>query len=180
MTIHRLAFAFALLVALLTTPIVNGQRTRRALWPKQSGVFVATSSETIPLFPRGLSGYRPVRKGFSYFDEPFEWSGSIRVGYDWSGIPGFPAGMNHCDYGVWMLRWRNSNSDVLVASRASSYDDVDKSYPFAGNAVRVGRFGYIHGFSCVQPAFKISRTLNRNSSTIDDIYYELKFWQAAP
>jgi hypothetical protein len=178
------AFAFILTIFLLGASVLpfgtTAQRKGRAAWPKQLGVFTATSSETIPLFPRTLSGYRPMRSGFSYWNEPFEADSSIRVGTDWVGIHDFPANMNNCSYGAFMIRWRNANPDVRIATMLANYHDVNERYPFRGNAAKVGRFGYMYGFNCVQPVFKVSHTINRNSSTIDDIYYELKFWRAAP
>jgi hypothetical protein len=167
----------AVTVSVLPTA-VTAQRARRPVWPKNFGVFTATSSETIPLFPRALSGYRPMRNGFNYWNEPFELTGSIRVGDQWDGIYKFPVTMNHCSDGVFTIRWRASNPDVRIASMLAS-EDINLNY-MADNSVKIGRFGYMYGFNCTQPAFKFSRTVNGNTSNIEDIYYEIKFWRAAP
>ncbi len=175
----RLAMAILVATTLAVPAGMTAQRSGRPPWPKQSGAFIAISSETIPVFPRVLSGYRPMRNGFTYWNEPFELTGSIRVGDQWDGIYQFPVTMNHCSDGVWMIRWRAANPDVRIASRLAS-EDINEPYQIPGNTVKVGRFGYMYGFNCVQPAFKFSRAVNGNTSNIDDIYYELKFWRAAP
>jgi hypothetical protein len=36
------------------------------------------------------------------------------------------------------------------------------------------------GSNCEQPMFKFAGTVKGNKSTLVDIFYELKFWQAAP
>jgi hypothetical protein len=40
--------------------------------------------------------------------------------------------------------------------------------------LRKARYGYMYGTNCDQPLFKVTE------STLVDVYYELKFWQAAP
>jgi hypothetical protein len=45
---------------------------------------------------------------------------------------------------------------------------------------KTGSFGYMFGTNCEQPLFKFASTVKGNKSNLVDIYYELKFWQAAP
>lgn len=163
-------------------------RSARPAWPKKEGVYIATSSETIPLFPRALTGYRSIRNK-DYWNEPFASTGAIRVfeGTGWEIITdsinqpnrkdrsaNFPLSMNHCSDGVFMIRWRSGNPNVRVASALG--------YHYSGvvSGTKTGRFGYMYGTNCEEPMFKFAGTLNGNRSGIVDIYYELKFWQAAP
>jgi len=46
--------------------------------------------------------------------------------------------------------------------------------------MKIGSFGYMSGTNCEQPMFKFSGAVNGDKSTLVDVYYELKFWQAAP
>jgi hypothetical protein len=172
----------AILAALFLPGLVGAQRAVRSGWPKKDGVYLATSSETIPAFPRVLTGHRPTGD-LDYWDNPLtvELHGSVRIsqGFGWQGISDdFPMTMNHCSDGMFMIRWRSANPDVLVSSMLAH--EINYRYPFPGNTVQTGRFGYMQGFNCVQPAFKFLRAINRNKSNLVDIYYELKFWRAAP
>ena len=47
-------------------------------WPRQAGVYIASSSEAIPTFPQHLSGYRS-ENGKDFWGKPFVVRGSIRV-----------------------------------------------------------------------------------------------------
>ena len=82
--------------------------------------------------------------------------------------------MNHCSDGVFMLRWRSANPDVLIATALG--------YHYSGVIfdTKTGTFGYMQGHNCEEPLFKFAGTLNGNIANLVDIYYELKFWQAAP
>jgi len=146
-----------------------------APWPMHPGVYIATSSETIPHFPHELSGYRAAGNK-DYWDRSFVTQGSIRIfeGNDWEPIPDFPLTMNHCSDGVFMIRWRSANPEVLIAS-ALSYHYLNEIY-----TTETGKFGYMQGTNCEEPMFKFVGTLKGNESNIVDVYYELKFWQAAP
>jgi hypothetical protein len=172
----------AVFAALLLPFLADAQRAARSVWPKKDGVYLAKSSETIPPFPRTLSGYRATGN-LDYWDNPlpFTLHGSVRIhqGFGWQGISDdFPMTMNHCSAGAFMLRWRSDNPDVLISSMLA--DEINYRYPFPGNTVQTGRFGYMQGFNCVQPAFKFSRAINGNKSNLVDIYYELEFWRASP
>jgi hypothetical protein len=81
--------------------------------------------------------------------------------------------MNGCSAGVFMIRWRSANPEIRVQS----------SVRYSGNtaaAVKTGSFGYMTGSNCEQPMFSFGDTTSANGSNLVDIYYELKFWQAAP
>lgn len=164
---------------LVTVPLLlvagNQGSTSRPVWPKQKGEYIATSSEQIPLFPRVLSGYRSEADK-DFWGKLFTSRGSMRVfkGNDWEGIYKFPNTMNGCASGVFMMRWRLSDSEVRVQS------SVRYSRDAAGTTTKPGSFGYMWGTNCEQPMFKFVGTVNGNESTLVDVFYELKFWQAAP
>lgn len=144
-------------------------------WPENPGIYIATSSGTIPRFPLALSGYRDAGER-DYWDRPCATRGSIRIfaGNDWEPIPDFPLTMNHCSDGVFMIRWRSANPEVLIAT-AIGYHYFGEIY-----ATETGTFGYMQGSNCEEPLFKFADTLSGNESNLVDVYYELKFWQAAP
>jgi hypothetical protein len=175
----RAFVALSLLAAVFILPVAlsaNGQTRRARLsWPRKEGVYLATSSETIPAFPRALSGYRS-EGGKDFWGRPFEIRGTLRVGEGngWTEIPDFPNTQNGCSAGAFMIRWRSSSPDVLVASTKGYSRDSDLDAP------KTGAFGYMYGHNCEQPLFRFAGTRNGNDSTLVDIYYELKFWQAAP
>lgn len=164
----------------ISTLLALGGRNQRSAvplnWPQALGVYIARSSEEIPLFPSALSGFRS-EDGKDFWGRPFSSTGTIRVfqGNDWEGIWKFPNTMNGCSSGVFMIRWRSA--DVNVGIQASA----------ANNAVVAARsqpkpqvFGYMSGTNCEQPMFKFPDGPNRDGATLVDVYYELKFWQAAP
>jgi hypothetical protein len=153
----------------------QGQAQRsNAAWPKDKGEYIATSSESIPTFPRTLSGYRSENDK-DFWDKPFLSRGTVRIfqGNEWQGLPKFPNTMNGCSSGVFMIRWRLSNPNVLVQSSVRYSKDVP-------GEMKAGSFGYMSGTNCEQPMFKFEGTRNGDKSTLVDVYYELKFWQAAP
>jgi hypothetical protein len=72
-----------------------------------------------------------------------------------------------------MIRWRLSDPEVRVHSTArNSSTSVD--------TMTIGAFGYMYATNCDQPLFKFVSAINNNESTLVDVFYELKFWQAAP
>jgi hypothetical protein len=172
----RVCVAFiALLVAGLLPLTAIGQRSpTQQTWPKLAGVYIASSREAIPAFPHQLSGYRS-EDGKDFWGKPFAVRGSIRVfqGDDWQGIPKFPNTMNGCSAGFFMIRWRSAypNDDLIESSVRYS-----AAAPERGEA-KTGGFGYMSGTNCEQPMFKF---VGRGKDTLVDVYYELKFWQAAP
>ena len=177
----RAPIVIAFVLLMLIVPSVLSTGPTRPSWPKHFGVYIATSSETIPLFPRAISGYRPAGDNMSYWDERFPSSGSIRIfqANAWEGIPHFPVNMNHCSNGAFMVRWRSANPELKVATILSSDQGDGKPY-MVNDRPKTGAFGYIYGFNCEQPMFKAVGARTGDSSNIIDIFYELKFWKAAP
>ena len=176
------AIAAVLLVTVFVLPMALGAGSSspitRTPWPKNQGVYTATSSETIPLFSRTLSGFRPEEDNKDFWGHTFACKGSIRIfaRAGWTGVPNFPATMNGCSSGVFMVRWRSASPDVRIESSLGYYD----LRVGPAKKPKVGVFGYMYGTNCDQPMFKFGGTLNGNDSTLTDVYYELKFWQAAP
>lgn len=173
---RSILFLAIIIATLVSLPaLVGGQRKSRSVWPNKEGVYLATSSETIPQFARVLTGYRSTGN-MDYWDHPFTLHGSIRIfqGNGWEGIPDFPMTMNHCSDGLFMFRWRSANPDVRLESALG--------YHYSGVifARKTGTFGYMQGHNCEEPLFKIAGIRNRNESTLVDVYYKLKFWRAAP
>jgi hypothetical protein len=150
----------------------NQQSTTRPVWPNEQGVYIAETTEAIPSFPGILSGYRS-EENEDFGNKPFPIEGSIRVfeGGDWTGIWKFPSTMNGCSAGVFMIRWRSADPNVRIRAsvRHSSTSDGDE---------KTGTFGYMSGSNCEQPMFKFGES--RHDGTLVDVYYELKFWRAAP
>jgi hypothetical protein len=182
-TKQHIAIAFSLVTVLL--PLGAKSQNQVPLpWPKKQGVYVATSSEAIPPFPHALSGYRS-EVGKDFWGKPFVSRGSVRLfeGQNWEGIPKFPNTMNGCSAGVFMVRWRSADPGIPVQSSV-------RYSPTTSGEARTGTFGHMSGTNCEQPMFKFTETLDRNKypalvrghrvSYLVDVYYELKFWQAAP
>jgi len=151
-------------------------RPARPSWPQQSGAYTAPSSETIPPFPSEWTGYH-FEAGMDFWGKPSSESGTIRLfqGAGWQGIPEFPATMNGCSSGAFMIRWRSAHPDTPVESSLRSFNAVVAldSKPAQG-------FGYMSGTNCEQPMFKFPDEPNRHGATLVDVHYELKFWRAAP
>ncbi|MGC2233216.1 MAG: hypothetical protein WBA09_17080, partial [Candidatus Acidiferrum sp.] len=147
----------------------------RPAWPAEKGEYIATSSEAIPNFPCTLSGYRS-EDNKDFWNKPFPVKGSIRVfeGRGWKGIPSFPCTMNGCSAGVFMIRWRSADSRTRIQSSLRFYNAVA-----TGADEKVGIFGYMSGSNCEQPMFRFEDTDHIGANLVD-VFYELKFWQAAP
>jgi hypothetical protein len=179
----RLYFVIIVVTVLFLPTFIGCQSVGRPTWPKLparlSAVYIATPSETIPLFPSEIPQYRDTGK-MHYWEEPYTLHGTIRIseGDDWATIPDFPHNGNHCGEGLFMIRWRTSNPDVLVASNVAY--SPEPSFNEAEEA-KTGSFGYMLGTNCEQPLFRFAGTRKGNEShLLVDIHYELKFWQAAP
>jgi hypothetical protein len=151
------------------------QRTVRPNWPKGKGAYVSVSDYAIPAFPRELSGFRS-EDNKDFWNKPFALRGSFRLfeARGWQGIPRFPNTMNGCSAGVFMIRWRTADPTIRVQSSARFSAAVGPEGP------KTGAFGYMSGTNCEQPMFNFGDEPARNGSTLVDVYYELKFWQAAP
>lgn len=164
-------------IALLNEKLKQGarqdQNPGRPAWPDEKGEYIAGSSEAIPYFPDKLSGFRTAGDDKDFWSKPFPLRGSIRLfeGKDWDGIPNFPHTMNGCSHGVFMIRWRSADPNVRIRSsvRHSSKSHSDE---------KVGIFGYMSGTNCEQPMFKFADS--RHEGNLVDLFYELKFWRAAP
>jgi hypothetical protein len=165
----------ALLVAVLVPLSTMSQRTVRPSWPKKMGVYISTASEATPLFPPELSGYRS-EDGKDFWNKPFPVRGTIRIfqGKGWQGLPKFPNTMNGCSSGAFMIRWRSADPNVHVQSSTGYSGAV------ASQGAKTGEFGYMAATNCEQPMFNFGDTAAHNGATLVDVYYELKFWQAAP
>lgn len=145
-------------------------------WPEKTGVYTVKPRESIPVFPTLLNEYRPTGKNTDFWGNPFKTNHSIRIftGDDWAMIPDFPLTMNNCGAGMFMLRWRASNSETRVASIMSySIEHVKTSG-------EIGAYGYMYGTNCKQPMFKLLEPITGEGGSLTNIYYELSFWEAAP
>jgi hypothetical protein len=143
-------------------------------WPTKEGAYTADSSETIPQFPAKLSGYKS-EDGKDFWGNKFATSDSIRLvqGKRWEVIPDFPLTMNHCGEGMFMMRWRSAVQDVEIKSTLGDSTQ-------GPSATKLSNFGYMFGNNCDQPMFMYSSAKKGDEVTLVDVYYELKFWQAAP
>jgi hypothetical protein len=170
----RIHFAVSLLAALIPLSATS-QQTGRPSWPKKMGVYISTSSDATPLFPDELSGYRS-EDGKDFWNKPFPVRGTIRIfqGKGWQEIPQFPNTMNGCSSGVFMIRWRSSDASFHVQSSTGNSSAV------ASQGAQTGAFGYMSASNCEQPMFTFGDKPAQDGNTLVDIYYELKFWQAAP
>jgi hypothetical protein len=167
-------FAAVLIAVVLPLTATSQRSPDSPMWPKQAGAYIATSSEAIPAFPKQLSGYRS-EEGKDFWSKPFSTKGTLRVfrGNDWQGIGKFPNTMNGCSSGVFMIRWRSAYPTDRIESTVAYSAAVA-----SGSAPKTGVFGYMSGTNCEQPMFKFAGS--SSGDTLVDIYYELKFWQAAP
>ena len=147
------------------------------VWPKQQGVYIATSSASIPAFPRTLRQYRFAGKNKDYYGESYNTDGNTRIfeGKNWEELYQFPHSMNHCSDGVWMLRWRSANPAVRISTGI-----VNNTYDQGVSNGKIGTYGYMYATNCEQPYFKFAKATRDNGSNLVDIYYEIKFWKAAP
>jgi len=153
----------------------SSPKSATSSWPEDRGVYVTDSSQSIPTFPDALDGYQ-TENNKDFWGKPFSSKGTLRI-FDsngWTGIQDFPNTMNGCSAGVFMIRWRSACPKVLIASTLGYSPEV--TY---GEA-KTGGFGYMYGTNCEQPLFRFAETHNNNETSLVDIYYELKFWHAAP
>ncbi len=173
--LKKLILSLCASIVLVAAPLKSLPQNANSFWPKNTGIYLATSSKAIPSFPRIFAGFRSAN-GKDFWGNEFALTGSVRIfeGGGWTGIPDFPNTMNNCSSGVFMIRWRVANSDVRVASTLGYSPDSITAKS------KTGGYGYMTGTNCDQPLFKFNGTLNGNESNLADVYYELEFWQAAP
>lgn len=75
-----------------------------------------------------------------------------------------------------MIRWRSADTNIRVHSVVAHSSTVA-----AKEHMKTGVFGYMSGTNCAQPLFKFADSVYRvQGSLLVDLFYELKFWQAAP
>jgi len=171
----RTAVSITCVTAFIALVCPTNSQTKRPSWNNKNGISITRASETIPAFPRTLNGFRNEGNK-DFWGKAFTCRGSLRVFKDggWVAIPKFPATMNGCDAGVFMVRWRSGSADVRVSSAIGYFDKT------AAPGAKTGCFGWMQGSNCEQPMFKFAGTVKGNPSTLVNVYYELKFWQAAP
>lgn len=169
----RLMYLFAISLTVVT---ISGGGLAQ-VWPKQQGVYIATSSASIPAFPRTLRQYRFAGKNKDYYGESYDTDGNTRIfeGNDWEELYQFPHSMNHCSDGIWMVRWRSANPAVRISTGIAN-----NTYDQGVSNGKTGTYGYMYGTNCEQPYFKFAKATKNNGSNLVDIYYEIKFWKAAP
>jgi len=158
----------AIFLILLCSVSILGQ----VRWPKAEGVYVANSSAGIPAFPRTLTGFRASGIDRDFWGNSFDSRGSVRIGGQWSGIPDFPNTQNKCSHGVFMIRWRTGSGVRIRTTLAYSEENASGG--------KTASFGYMYGHNCEQPLLRVIDSTPDGVSTVADVYYELKFWQAAP
>jgi hypothetical protein len=139
------------------------------------GVYISVSSDATPLFPGELSGFRS-EDGKDHWNKPFSVRGTIRIfqGNSWHGLPKFPNTMNGCSSGVFMIRWRSADPNAPLQS------NTGYSATVVSQGAKTGAFGYMSASNCEQPMFNFGDKPAKDGATLVDVYYELKFWQAAP
>lgn len=166
------AFLLSAMVLVATNPVTG------AVWPKNHGVYIAKSSASIPAFPKTLSDFRSMGKK-DYWGEAFETSGSLRVfsGNTWEtifdGPTEFPHTMNHCSDGVFMVRWRAAYPTLVIKSAVGYLTDN------VSHSAKSGSYGYMYATNCEMPLFALGKSTS-SEGTLGDLYYEIKFWKAAP
>jgi len=81
-----------------------------------------------------------------------------------------------------MFSWRFYGSLEVADPNIRVYSVVAHSASVASRSeAKTGIFGYMSGTNCEQPMFKFADALYRTRGTLlVDLFYELKFWQAAP
>ena len=160
----------------IITPITQ---TQPRPWSINDGAFPIANSTNLPDFPATINGYRH-KPGLDFWGKPYKELGTVRVFSrdGWTELyPSFPNTMNRCHSGVFMVRWRSLNPEVLVES-ATSYSA--RMSVGLDEAAAPATKGIMQGSNCLQPLFKFSRALNNNPSTLVDVAYEIKFWRVAP
>lgn len=131
----------------------------------------------LPIFPTAVANYE-------FTDEVTvdDYAG-FRLFYpdDWVPVPEFSDGtmINGCDQTFWILRWRVNNENMIL-STATGYIDGSGSGVFEEDAVKGGA-GYIQGFACEAPFFKIAKNdYVKNGSNLTDVNYQLQVWRYKP
>lgn len=146
-------------------------------WNTEIGIHASNNIADLPEFPTKLKGFQPTKEGTDYFGDKIEQEGTVRVmAGEWQGIEKFPASMNDCSQGMYMLRWRTSNEQAQVDS-GSSY--MVEGLNEKDATIVTGNSGYITGTNCEQPFFRF-KPADSNSGNMVDVSYKLMFWKIAP
>lgn len=123
-------------------------------------------------FPTAMDGYLPAGE-----DQTF-----VRlVGEDIQGIIDFPATMNGCSHGRFVVRWRSLDPDALIEF-APVYGGTapDQLIVVDGTTPQRGTAGYWESeSSCEQPSWKRVDD-GVDESAITDVTVEYQEWIAAP
>ncbi len=159
------------------------------VWTEGEQVETVDSEDEIPEFPDELVGYSAMPKGTDFWGEPFKSPSSVRVFEggpadgkedDWTRVENgngdyFPKTMNGCGAGIWLMRWRSNNDDVVVEAGVGYIGDVK-----VVELSKEGRYGYMQSSNCYEPLFRFKKAINGNSSSLVDVLYEVKFFEARP
>lgn len=158
-----------LLISALTPIVSNADQMLK------KNIAVAYDKQT-PSFPKSISSYRLKKKASYDYVRIFSdssWTVPIQE-FDPNQNGG--ATMS-CQPYFWVIRWRSNNPDVTIAASAGITDggEFDSIYKSV-----IGGAGYMEGFSCVVPAFKFGKTLNRNKANLVDVNFEYQIWEYKP
>lgn len=155
--------------------------TAKVIVAKESMMATDYQNE-LPIFPTAVANYE-------FTDEVTvdDYAG-FRIAYpgDWMPLPEFSDGtmINGCDRTFWILRWRVNNENMIL-STATGYIDGSGSGVFEEGAV-TGGAGYIQGFACEAPFFKVAKNAyvsdatTKNVSYLTDVNYQLQVWSYKP
>jgi len=161
----------------------RSQTSPESIWKRGKPVMVVSSASRIPEFPSRWGGYAPMAPGLDFWGQRFKTRGSERVfegDREWTRIEDgvgnkFPKSMNGCWAGLWLMRWRSSNDEVVVEAAVGYIGDV-KVVEYS----RDGRYGYMMSSNCYEPLFRFKKAINGNPSGLVDVLYEIKFFEARP
>lgn len=132
----------------------------------------ASKVEPAP-FPSEFPGFR-LTSTHDTFVRVFD-DGRPQVIYD------FPATMNGCSQGKFVVRWRTLDPDVPVEFRpVYGGTGPDNLIPVDGAESKTSEHGYWESLSsCEQPSWSM-RDAGSTDSTLTDITVEYQVWTSAP
>ena len=147
-------------------------------WQYENGAFDISDDAVLPTFPSSKEGYTPLSQGSDFWGNPYNFRGTLRLFQDsgWTQLDQFPNTMNGCSNGLFMIRWRSLNPDVLVETATGYFGEVQVVDRVASPAIK----GIMQDHNCSEPLFKFSKVVGENPSTLVDIVYEIQFWTASP
>ena len=123
-------------------------------------------SQAVPAFPAAVSGYRLRGK---------KQQSEIRLfqGDGWQALSPMDQSIQDCGAGIWIVRWRSANPDVLIT--AALGDTALPGFSRVG-ATSTGNAGYMVGRSCVSPGLRFAKAIINNGSNLVDVDYEYEIW----